>query len=228
MLGASACTVYSQFAHWRAPCLQVTLHPFDDGNGRLCRLLADHVLSAVFPFPIPALLDGSERRREVWLEALMNARDLSDPKLTRTRAPSDYAALLIECAWLSWRDAWPQLNRYMSFAGQTCMCGSVLSVPTMLWACLLLKLPRHCRRKELRRLRGKLFGNKFTHERYLTLDNINLSPEGQGHEKDTIRKCIQERQALIKHPKYTTEWFEVPLARGTHCLVYLWHGRSQI
>lgn len=31
----------------------VNLHPFLDGNGRTCRLLANWVLGAVFPFPVP-------------------------------------------------------------------------------------------------------------------------------------------------------------------------------
>ena len=69
------------------------------------------MLSAVFPFPIPALLDDSQRRQEVCVEALMNARDLSDPMLTRTKPPCDYAALLIECAWLCWQEAWQELKR---------------------------------------------------------------------------------------------------------------------
>lgn len=41
----------------------------------------------------------------------MNARDLSDPMLTRTKPPCDYAALLIECAWLCWQEAWQELKR---------------------------------------------------------------------------------------------------------------------
>ena len=47
----------------------------------------------------------------VYVEALMNARDLSDPKLTRAKPPSDYAALPIECAWLCWQEARQELKR---------------------------------------------------------------------------------------------------------------------
>ena len=110
---ASMCTVFCVLlsSYFHMALSQVTLHPFDDGNGRLSRLLANHVLSAVFPFPIPALLDGSQRRRAVYVEALMSARDCSDPKLTRAKPPSDYAALLIECAWICWQKARQELNR---------------------------------------------------------------------------------------------------------------------
>ncbi len=69
------------------------------------------MLSAVFPFPIPALLDDSQRQQEVYVEALMNARDLSDPMLTRTKPPCDYAALLIGSAWLCWQEARQELKR---------------------------------------------------------------------------------------------------------------------
>ena len=97
----------------------------------------------------------------------------------------------------------------------------------VLWCRLLLNILLHCRCKELGRLRGKLFGNKFDHQRYLTLVNIGLSPEEQKHEEDMIHKCIQDRQALSKHLQCTPELIQVPLAHGTHCLVYLRHGRKQ-
>ena len=59
---------------------------------------------------------------------------------------------------------------------------------------------------------GKLFGNKFTHERYLQLDDINLSPEEMAHEENTICKSIQERLALANQHRYKTESFEVLLS----------------
>ena len=97
----------------------------------------------------------------------------------------------------------------------------------MRWSCLFLKLLLHRRCKELANLRGKLCGNKYDHQRYLTLVNINLSPEEQEHETDTICKCIQERQAVSNHLQYRTEISKVPLTHGTHCLVYLRHGRNR-
>lgn len=97
----------------------------------------------------------------------------------------------------------------------------------MLCAFLLFKHSWHCRCKDLGRLRGKLFGNKFTHERYLQLDDINLSPEEMVHEENTICKSIQERLALANQHRYKTESFEVPLSHGTRCMIYLRHSRNQ-
>ena len=115
----------------------------------------------------------------------MSARDLSNPKLTKAKPPSDYAALLIECAWLCWQEARQELQRWMicflSCSGGTCMGSRVTEYEAL--ATLLLNLILHCRRKELANLRGELFGNTCGHQRHLTLVHIGLSPAEQKHEK---------------------------------------------
>jgi hypothetical protein len=82
----------------------VTLHPFLDGNGRLGKLLANFILSGVTPFPIPFYVEDGVHSREVYVAALMAARDYSDPRMTWFRPPCDLLALIIEVAWLTWRN----------------------------------------------------------------------------------------------------------------------------
>ena len=81
----------------------VTVHPFEDGNGRLCRLLVNHVLSAVTPFPVPLYVEDGVRSHRTYVSAIMAARDMSDAKLTRIVSPNDLSALSIDSAWQTWR-----------------------------------------------------------------------------------------------------------------------------
>ena len=36
----------------------VDIHPFNNGNGRLCRLVANHIMSLVAPFPVSCVLEN--------------------------------------------------------------------------------------------------------------------------------------------------------------------------
>lgn len=80
----------------------ITIHPFEDGNGRMVRLLTNFVLSAITPFAIPMYTEDGIRSRRTYIDAIMAARNLADAMLTRITPPEDLSALFIECAWQSW------------------------------------------------------------------------------------------------------------------------------
>ncbi len=90
----------------------VTVHPFSDGNGRLARILANHVLRKVTPFPITFHADGSSISRKTYLTAIMQARNAAAPAFLQLAAPTDLAALLIEAGWASWQDCFQKLDRW--------------------------------------------------------------------------------------------------------------------
>jgi fido (protein-threonine AMPylation protein) len=64
----------------------VDIHPFVDGNGRICRLISKRILDAVLPFPPPMFTN-----RDKYLASLQSARS-KDP----LDAPEDLARLLLE------------------------------------------------------------------------------------------------------------------------------------
>lgn len=45
------------------------IHPFDDGNGRMCRFVSNHILQSVLPLPI-----GMFRDRSTYIDALVQGR----------------------------------------------------------------------------------------------------------------------------------------------------------
>ena len=74
------------------------LHPFGDGNGRLCRLLCSYILSVMTPFPTPIYNIWSSSRKEDYKQALVDARK------SASRHPSGLATMIIECNWRGWQE----------------------------------------------------------------------------------------------------------------------------
>lgn len=86
----------------------LTIRPFGDGNGRMGRLLVNHILQPLLPFPVrmtPPYVSRSQ-----FLRAITSAR-LDDGQLV---APCDLAAMIIEGTWYSVKDAIHMQNQLAS------------------------------------------------------------------------------------------------------------------
>ena len=70
----------------------VNTHPFAEGNGLMCRLLANYVLSTLVPFPVH--LCG---HRDDYLSAIVRCRN--NPK----EGPRELAAMLVEGVWRGYK-----------------------------------------------------------------------------------------------------------------------------
>ena len=88
----------------------VDVHAFEDGNGRLCRILASGMLSEhhFFPVhlqPLTAPADGSapddSSQRQAWRRVYIGAIEAC--RGDAARRPADLAALLIESSWAAWQ-----------------------------------------------------------------------------------------------------------------------------
>ena len=73
------------------------LHPFGDGNGRLCRLLFSYVLSTCTPFATPIYNVWSPSCKGDFKNALIAARESAD------RHPCSLTTMIIECNLYAWK-----------------------------------------------------------------------------------------------------------------------------
>ena len=89
----------------------VDVHAFEDGNGRLCRIMASAMLSEHHFFPVHlqpltapggSAHDGSrQRQRQAWRSIYIDAIEAC--RGDAARRPAHLAALLIESSWAAWQ-----------------------------------------------------------------------------------------------------------------------------
>ena len=85
----------------------VNTHPFSDGNGRMCRLLANYVLSVITPFPVALYHAHHSNRsdRQNYIDAIVECRNHPDQR------PCKLATMLVEGAWWGWTCLFRNLER---------------------------------------------------------------------------------------------------------------------
>ena len=78
----------------------VDAHPFGDGNGRMCRLLANYVLSQITVFPVGLYHKSRPERsgRDDYIEAIIHCREHPE------EGPGKLAAMIVESAWHGWKE----------------------------------------------------------------------------------------------------------------------------
>ena len=81
------------------------LHPFGDGNGRLCRLLCSYALSSVTPFPTPIYNVWSKSKKDDYVQALVDARK------SKNRHPTSLTTMIIECNYHGWENFFDELEK---------------------------------------------------------------------------------------------------------------------
>ena len=92
----------------------VDAHPFVDGNGRMCRLLANHVLSLITPFPVHLYHSCRSNRsgRDDYINAIVRCRKHPE------EGPRELAAMLVEGAWQGWNCLSENLQQLRPEKGQ--------------------------------------------------------------------------------------------------------------
>ncbi len=85
----------------------VDTHPFSDGNGRMCRLLANYVVSLITPFPVAVYHSASlskRSHRNDYIRAIVKCR--KNPQ----EGPRDLAAMILEGIYLGWESLFENLT----------------------------------------------------------------------------------------------------------------------
>lgn len=80
------------------------LHPFGEGNGRLCRILSSYLLSTFSPFPTPVYNVWTHSTKYNYQKALYDTRN------TDKRHPTALTTMLIECSYHGWKHFFKRLE----------------------------------------------------------------------------------------------------------------------
>lgn len=78
-------------------CRVISVHPFGDGNGRVCRLLANDVLMELTPFPVLLYNVGNVTKDQYFNAIIQSQDDYYSP-------PCDLSAILVDGLWYGWKD----------------------------------------------------------------------------------------------------------------------------
>ena len=83
-----------------------SIHPYGDGNGRMCRLLANYIVGLITPFPVsPYYIEENRSKEEDYINAIVRWRKDSN------EGPYELAAMLVEGAWHGWKLLFTHLER---------------------------------------------------------------------------------------------------------------------
>ncbi len=82
-----------------------SIHPYGDGNGCMCRLLANYIVGLITPFPVSLYhIEENRSTEEDYINAIVLWRKY--PK----EGPYELAAMLVEGAWHGWKQLFSGLN----------------------------------------------------------------------------------------------------------------------
>ncbi len=85
----------------------VYTHPFSDGNGRTCRLLASYVVSLIIPFAVAVYHNPNQPQRshrDDFIDAIVRCR--KNPE----EGPRDLAAMILEGIYIGWESLFRNLK----------------------------------------------------------------------------------------------------------------------
>ena len=83
----------------------VSVHPFGDGNGQMCRLLANYVVGLITPFPMSLYHNPERNARQDYLNAIVHCREHPE------EGQHELTAMLIQGAWGGWKCLFSNLKR---------------------------------------------------------------------------------------------------------------------